>query len=471
MSGRVLIVEDEKLSRVTLTRQLEDAQWMVEECESAYAALEKVRASDWDVVITDLRMPGMDGLQLLKEIKLARPETVVIMITGYGTVETAVAAMKEGALDYVTKPFQFEEMLARLEKAMSYRALRRETIELRRRLECQERYHRMIGTSPAMRAVFEKIAVLADRPCTVLIQGETGTGKELVAEALHAASSRREGPLVKVSCFALGKDVLESELFGHEKGAFTGAIQQKRGRFELAHGGTIFLDDIEDVPLAYQPKLLRVLQERTIERVGGEKTISVDVRVIAATKKDLRQLVREGRFREDLLFRILGAVIELPPLRERQEDIMPLITHFLEKHGQAKPGLQFSEKAVQMLFDYHWPGNVRELEHVVEQGVSVSAGPVIEPHHLPRYVAAGVDEQSVVSFHLQGAKVVKLPAILDRVEETLINWALTKTDGHQGKAADLLGVPRTTLRQKMAKFLPQREDAEEDADERVENRE
>ncbi len=454
MNGRVLVIDDEKLSRISLERFLRESGWEVESFPSAYPAMERLEAADWDVVLSDLRMPGMDGLQVLREVRRIRPETGVILITAYGTVEGAVAAMKEGAVDYVTKPFQLDEIAVRLERALRMREMYRETIELRRRLATQDRYHRLVGKSAAMRGVFEKISTIADNPCTVLIVGETGTGKELVAEAIHAQSQRRQGPLVKVSCFALSREIIESELFGHEKGAFTGAIQQKRGRFELADGGTILLDDIEDVPLEYQTKLLRVIQERNFERVGGEKTISVDVRIIAATKRDPRQMAAEGRFRQDLLYRLLGAIIEIPPLRSRQEDIVPLVGHFLAKYGDGKACKQFSPKALDCLIRYHWPGNVRELEHVVEQSVAMCSGPAVEEHHLPKYLLEDSEGKDVVSLHLQGRSHVNLPAVVDEVESTCIRWALARTNGHQGQAADLLGLPRTTLRDRMLNLFP-----------------
>ncbi len=453
MKGRILVVDDEKLSRISLARFLQEGGWEVESFSSAYPVVEKLESSDWDVVLTDLRLSGMDGLQLLHQVKRIRPETVVILITGYGTVESAVTAMREGALDYVTKPFQLQEIAVRLERAMELRSIFRETTDLRRRLASQDRYHRLVGKSAAMRAVFERISMIADNPCTVLVVGETGTGKELVAEAIHAQGQRRGGPLVKVSCFALSREILESELFGHEKGSFTGAFQQKRGRFELAEGGTIFLDDIEDVPLEYQAKLLRVIQERSFERVGGERTISVDVRIIAATKKDLRQLVEKGRFREDLLFRILGATIEIPPLRDRKEDILPLVAHFREKYSPAGGTRQFSARALELLTKHPWPGNVRELEHVVEQSVAMSSGTSIEEHNLPRRLLEESERCDLVSLNLQGRTSIELPAVVDEVEKTCLRWALARTHGHQGQAAALLGLPRTTLREKMSRLL------------------
>ena len=331
MKNKILIVDDEKLMRMSLEDKLTKEGFTVTSYSNAVEALKSLQSTNYDAVISDMRLPKMDGIEFLKETKKTSPDTVVIIMTAYGSIENAVTAMKEGAHDYVTKPFSLEELIIKLKKAIKHKDIIAENIMLKQRVLSQYGYDNMIGRGEGMKRVFEIISTVSNRDTTILIQGESGTGKELTAGAIHYNSNRRDGPFIKLSCAALNKEILESELFGHEKGSFTGAIKTRRGRFELADGGTIFLDDVDDIPLEMQVKLLRVLQEREFERVGGEETIPVNVRVICATKKDLKKLVQEGGFREDLYYRLHVVTIHLPPLRERKEDIPLLVTYFIKK--------------------------------------------------------------------------------------------------------------------------------------------
>jgi DNA-binding NtrC family response regulator len=452
MKGRVLVIDDEKLKRLTLKTQLEDEGYSVEIGENAFVGLERLRSGFFDVVITDLRMPSMDGLTFLREIKKLSPETEVIMMTAYGSIENAVAAMKEGAYDYITKPFPYEELSIKLQRLMEHRQGRVQIEALRKKIESQYSYQNLIGRSRAMRTVFEKADTVADSDTTVLLQGETGTGKEMLANAIHYNSHRKHGPFVKLSCAILNREILESELFGHEKGAFTGALRRKRGRFELADHGTIFLDDVDDIPFDLQVKLLRVIQERTFERVGGEQPLKVDVRIICATKKDLQEMVRQGSFREDLYYRLNVVKIELPPLRQRVEDILPLATHFLERLCKARnrPVKSLSPEVQRVLLRYQWPGNVRELENVIEHGVALSHADTIHVEDLPDYLQQASTKKEFLATPLDDQTRIDFNEAVLEVEAQLIYWALERAGGNQAKAAELLSIPRTTLRDKLA---------------------
>jgi DNA-binding NtrC family response regulator len=451
MKGKILVVDDEKLKRVTLKTQLEDEGYDVEIGENAFVGLDRLQRNLFDVVITDLRMPSMDGLTFLKEIKKLSPETEVIMMTAYGTIENAVEAMKEGTYDYITKPFPYDELSIKLNRLMEHRKGKLQIEALQKKIQSQYRYQNLIGHSRTMRTVFEKADVVADSDTTVLIQGETGTGKELLANALHYNSHRKDGPFIKLSCAMLNREILESELFGHEKGAFTGALRRKRGRFELADKGTIFLDDVDDIPFELQVKLLRVIQERTFERVGGEQSIEVDVRVVCATKQDLKQMASEGKFREDLYYRLNVVKIVLPPLRERKEDILLLVQHFLEKYAEEKHKSvkHFSPEVQKVLLRHHWPGNVRELENVVEHAVTLSKSDPITEDDLPDYIRDVHAQGELFSLNLNGNKQVNFSGAISIVEAKLIYWALKEAGGNQVKAAELLNIPRTTLRDKL----------------------
>ena len=467
---RVLLVEDDRVARVPLRDDIAEAGYDVDEAGSAEEALELLGKKGYDVVVTDLRMPGMDGIELLERIKAESPDTEVIVITAYGTVRTAVRAMKLGAYEYLTKPFDNEELLLLLERIRRMREVMEENVRLRRRLEERYRLEDMVGKGHKMQEVFRLIRTVASSDSTVLLQGETGTGKELAAHAIHELSPRREGPFVKVSCAALSRELLESELFGHVKGAFTSAVKDKPGKFELADGGTIFLDEVDDIPLELQVKLLRVLQEREFERVGGTRTIRVDVRVIAATKVDLLERVRRGLFREDLYYRLNVVPIRLPPLRERKEDVPLLMEHFLRKLG-AEGRIEMTPEAMKLLMDYDWPGNVRELENLVERLVVVGAGPKVGPEDLPPEIRSPAPKEKGPSLEevlrrqeelermirMLGSSEPRLgdasfEEIVEAKERELITEALRRTGGNKTKAAELLGMKLSTFRDKMKRL-------------------
>ncbi|RMD82200.1 MAG: sigma-54-dependent Fis family transcriptional regulator [Candidatus Dadabacteria bacterium] len=449
---RVLVVDDEKISRETTARLLSKAGYETETAENAFRALDRVDAADWDVILTDLRMPTMDGLEFLREVKKRSPETEVIVMTAYGSVESAVTAMREGAADYLLKPFGFDELNVRLQRIKELHDSRNEIAKLHAILGDVPGPCGIVGQSPAMRFVLERIELFADNPAPVLITGETGTGKELVARALHDRGRRSKGPFVAVACGAIPKDLAESELFGHEKGAFTGAIQRRQGSFERANGGTILLDDLDDLPLDIQAKLLRVLQEGSFLRVGGTQEIQTDARVIATTKIDLAGAVDRGEFREDLFYRIRGLEIPLPPLRERGEDVLLLAQHFLRTLAlqAGDEPKKLSPQAGAVLRNYRWPGNVRELRRVMETASAICPGPEVGPEHLPAYLSEREGESDKpFTLHLEGQERLALHELVERFEDEVINWALRQAGGQQTKAADLLGVPRTTLQSKL----------------------
>jgi len=470
---RILLVDDDRVARVPLRDDIREAGYEVDEAGSAEEALDLLRRNPYDVVVTDLRMPGMDGIELLERVKAQRPDAEVIVITAYGTVQTAVRAMKLGAYEYLTKPFDNEELLLLLERIRRVREVMAENLRLRRRLEEKYRLEDMVGKSHSMQEVFRLIRTVAPSDSTVLLQGETGTGKELAAYAIHELSHRRNGPFVKVSCAALSRELLESELFGHVKGAFTSAVRDKPGKFELADGGTIFLDEVDDIPLELQVKLLRVLQEREFERVGGTRTLKVDVRVIAATKVDLLERVRRGLFRKDLYYRLNVVPIRLPPLRERREDIPLLVEHFL-KHFGAERKITISPEAMKLLMDYDWPGNVRELENLVERLVVVGAGPQVRPEDLPPEVRTpvrtgerGPSLEEVLKRQKELEEMIRMlragttepeigtasfEEIVAAKERELIQEALRRTGGNKTKAAELLRMKLSTMRDKMRKL-------------------
>ncbi|SHF72467.1 two-component system, NtrC family, response regulator AtoC [Desulfofundulus australicus DSM 11792] len=382
----VLVVDDEESVCEFLAEVLEDAGYSVQTAQDGRRALELVSQSSPDVVLLDIRMPELDGMVVMDRIKQMDDRLPVILMTAFGTTEMAIQAMKAGAFDYIIKPFNLDELVLTVKKAVTMRELAKEVEALREgRVQEPLPMETMIGQSPAMQAVYKNIGRVAASNVTVLIQGESGTGKELVARAIHNNSSRRDGPFVKINCAAIPENLMESELFGHEKGAFTGAGARKPGKFELAHRGTIFLDEIGELSLATQAKLLRVLQEKEFERVGGTEIIRVDVRILAATNKNLEECVQEGTFREDLYFRLKVVTIWVPPLRERMEDVPLLARAFLQKYSreQNKNVTDFSPEAMALLMQYDWPGNVRELKNVCEQAVVMTRGPVILPEDLP----------------------------------------------------------------------------------------
>lgn len=454
MSSKVLIVDDEKLMRISLESQLRKEGYNVKSVDNALHGLKMVKSEEFDVVVTDLRLSGMGGIELLKDIKKHNQEIVVVIMTAYGTLESAVSAIKEGAYDYIAKPFSTDELIIKLQRALHYKNTTAEVNRLRKEIRAEFEFCNIIGNSEAMKKVIGTIASVSERDTTVLIKGESGTGKEKIAGAIHYHSNRRMGPFIRVSCAALNREILESELFGHEKGAFTGAVKTRRGRFELANGGSIFLDDVDDIPLDMQVKLLRVLQERTFERVGGEETLCADVRVICATKKDLLEHIKEGCFREDLFYRLNVVPVNIPPLRERKEDIPYLINYFLKKFiSQYEDALPVvSEEALDVLLAYNWPGNVRELENVIEHAIAFSKSKGISLETLPEYLRKLDVRTDLLSMNLSNKETINLQDALTEVEKKLIQWARQKANGNQVKMAEILGIPRTTLRNRLMKL-------------------
>ena len=443
----ILIVDDEPIKRTVLADQLKTAGYSVASAESPLAAEALLSEAFFDVVLTDLRMPGLDGLSFLRNLRQERPDQVVIVMTAYGTVETAIEAMKLGASDYLQKPFSTEELLLKLDKLRRYDRLANENETLRKQLSLSNSKSRIVGRSKAIRDVLARIHAVAGTDAAVLIEGESGTGKELVARAIHATSYRATGRFVAVACAALPGGIIESELFGHEPGAFTGATKRHIGRFELAHGGTLFLDDVDDISAEVQVKLLRVLQERTLDRVGGgEHPIRVNVRVIAATKRSLSEMVSEGEFREDLFYRLSVVPLRVPPLRERLEDIPDLVDHLLQKFGVAmnRGRLTASPEVVAKLRSYTWPGNVRQLEHTLEHMVALSAKDSFEVADVPE-LSVPADSARRVTVSLETADSIDMPAVLDEVESRLLKWALGRSGGNLASAARMLHIPRSTL--------------------------
>lgn len=455
---KILIVEDNDSLRKGIAEAFQRAGHRVTEASDAEAAMRAIAEEFFSVVITDMSLPGKSGLDVLKTAKTTNPLTTVIVMTAYGTVENAVEAMRLGADDYLQKPFQIEELELKVSKSIEHQAVRQALDDLRGRIGAP---HHLVGTSPALRQLLGIIEKVARSHSTVLIQGETGTGKELVANAIHAASPRGTRSLVKVNCAALPEPLLESELFGHERGAFTGADRQRVGRFELANGGTLFLDEIGDMSLATQAKLLRVIQEQTFERVGGEKTLTVDVRLIAATNKHLESEVRERRFRDDLFYRLNVVTITLPPLRERAEDILLLARHFLDRYARdlGKPVGEIDGDARNLLLHYSWPGNIRELENTIERGVLMAEGQtlrasdlgLVSPSDLRTAAASPKNDTphpAILSASHGSASEHDLRRLND-IERTTILRVLAETNWVQKDAARLLGISPRVLNYKI----------------------
>lgn len=438
----VLLVDDEKNTREGLARALRRS-YDVLLAESGERALQWLRERNVDVVLSDVRMPGMDGMTLLQRIAGRNPPPIVILLTAYGTIETAVQAMKQGAYDFLTKPVDLDRLDILLQRALRERAMEMENRKLKEQLDARFGLDEIIGQSPAMQEVFDTIRQVAPTRATVLIQGESGTGKELVARAIHRLSPRSRGPFVAVHCAALSQNLLESELFGHEKGAFTGAVEQRIGRFEWADGGTLFLDEVSEIDPSIQVKILRVLEERQFERVGGQETISVDVRLVAATNRDLKKLVEEGRFREDLFYRLYVVVVQLPPLRERASDIPLLVNHFVKQFAQShgKTIESITPEAVDILAAYSWPGNVRELKNVVERMVVLTRGAKLTARDIP----ASIKEHSSKHATLTATGDLSL----EEAEKRLILHALKMQNGNRTRAAAQLGISRRTLHRKL----------------------
>ena len=443
--ARILGVDDDLLMREALRDTLSAEGHEVQAVESAAQAMAELEKQEWDIVLADLSLPRVSGLELLDRIKRSWPTTEVIVITGQGSIATAVDAIKRGAYHYLTKPFTAEEIIHLAHQALE----RRRLVDRKERLEeelCQARgVHQLVGQSEALRRVRQMIQTAGGSEATVLIEGESGTGKEIIANAIHAQSKRSRGPLVKMNCAAVPETLLESELFGHEKGAFTGADRRRVGRFEQAEGGTLFLDEVCEMQPRLQAKFLRALQEREIERLGGSETIPVDVRIIAATNRDLQKALAEGVLREDLYYRLNVILLRVPPLRERMDDVPILAMHFVRKYAarESVPTASIAEEAMNVLLSYAWPGNVRELENAIERAVVLGRGQVLRPQDLPPQVHRRGDERRpLIPAHLT----------LEEIEKLAIAQALRLTGGNKSEAAERLGIHRTSIYDKMRRY-------------------
>ncbi|MFO7801571.1 MAG: sigma-54 dependent transcriptional regulator [Desulfovermiculus sp.] len=436
----ILIVDDELILRESLSAWLSRDDFYVEAVASAEEAIERIRQTRYDIVFLDIKLEGMSGLEALKRVRDLDPDTAIVMITAYGSISTAVQAMKDGAHDYLLKPFEPETLTVLIEKILERRAQARENLYLRTAYQEQTKFENLIGQSPAMQEVFDLIQEVAPTESTTLITGETGTGKELVAKAIHTRSSRAQGPFVAVNCGALPEHLMESELFGHQKGAFTDAKSTRKGRLELAFGGSLFLDEVGEISLRMQIDLLRVLEERVFYRVGGTQPIEADFRVIAATNKNLEQAILEGSFRRDLYYRIKVICIPLPPLRQRKEDIPLLADHFRLRFAQEtnKEVDAISRAALDEMMLYEWPGNVRELENAIERAVVVGKSRSIQPHDLPIFTQTQSKEQKSKN--------------LRELEKEHIASVLEQTSGNIKKSAEILGIDRSTLYHKLKRY-------------------
>ncbi len=460
----LLLVEDESALREAIAEQLGDRGYQVEQADSGETALAKLADFAFDIIITDLRLPGIDGSAVLDAAVERYPHIVAIVVTGYGTVKDAVEAIKRGAWDFVSKPFQIDELLHVLDSALEQRRLKSENAYLRAQLEARHRFEGLIGKSRAMTQLFQLLETIAPTHSTILVTGETGTGKEVVARAIHHSGGRRAHRFVALNCSAIPETLLEAELFGHVRGAFTGAVGNRQGRLEQAHKGTLFLDEVGTMSAALQMKLLRVLQEREFERVGDSHTTKVDVRVIAATNSDLSRLVAEGQFREDLFYRLNVIPVRLPPLRERKEDIPLLVQHFLDKFQAERPAepssprpvttpeVAVSQEGMRRLMAYQWPGNVRQLENAVERAVAFTAGRSrIDVEDLPIEVQQAQQLPLSAGVSLPDAGI-DLDLFVADIERELIQRSLERTGGNKGQAAKLLNLKRTTLVEKLKRL-------------------
>ena len=448
--NRILVVDDEEVVRDVLSTLLGEEEYLVDLAENGPQALDMVRSGEYEAILLDLMMPGMDGLEVLESVQKAEDPPQTIVLTAYATIEKAVRATRLGAFDFITKPFKNDEILLAVKNAVEQRRLRQENLRLKNSLRERYSYRNIIGKSAAMQQTFDLIAQVAPRRSTILIQGESGTGKELAAKAVHAASTRADAPFVAINCGNIPSELLESEIFGHVRGAFTGATSTKKGLFELADGGTLFLDEVASISLEIQSKLLRVIQEREFRRLGGLDNIKVDVRIIAATNRDLLEAVAAGIFRDDLYYRLNVIVIKLPPLRGRAEDIPLLADHFLKKYCEenGRDACVLDTDALRALMDYAWPGNVRELENAIERAVVLCPGNLITADLFPKNITAGPapDKNGLLG------DILPLKERVVNFEKTLILAALEQTDWNQKKAADLLLVNPTTLSEKLKRL-------------------
>jgi two-component system nitrogen regulation response regulator GlnG len=463
-NARILIADDEDSLRWVLEKGLRQAGHEVTSVKDGEEALRAVEAEPFDLVFLDVRMPGLDGLTVLGRLRERRADATVVVMTAHGTMDTAIQAMQRGAYDYLAKPFDLDEVLLLVERALTARRLTQEVTQLKSGLQEVWEFGALIGRHPRMQDVYKTIGRIAGSDVSVLLRGESGTGKELIARAIHHYSRRAGRPFVAVSCAAIPGTLLESEMFGHERGAFTDAKERRLGRFELAHGGTLYLDEIGDMPVELQMKLLRALQERTIERLGGHDPIRVDVRVLAATNRDLEALMKEGRFREDLYYRLNVVTVALPPLRERRRDIPLLVEHFLAKHAAELGERGVAPEALDRLVGHDWPGNVRELENVVQRAMVMATGSVILPEHLPigpvsaaASVAVDATLEEIIERKLvecvrglrEHASANLYDLMIGLVEKPLLRAVLRETGGNQVRAAQILGINRNTLRKKL----------------------
>ena len=453
----ILIVDDEPNYLVVLSELLKDEGFEVFTAPDGPSGLRLVEDVDLDLVVTDMQMPGMNGLELLQRVKEKNRDLPVVVITAFAEVDKAVRAMQAGAFSYLAKPFSNDELIITLNKAAQHYSLLRENRRLRSEIRGKSGYSGMVGKNPRMLQVYQLIEKVAPTHASVLITGESGTGKELVAKAIHVNSPRESRPFIAVNCAALSGSLLESELFGHEKGAFTGAVAMRKGRFELADSGTIFLDEVGEIPLALQSKLLRVLQEKTFERVGGGKTIEVDVRIISATNKDLREEVAAGRFREDLFYRLNVIPISLPPLRERMDDMRLLAEYFVDKYRKElrKPNLQISADALKLLMKLPWEGNIRELENTIERAAILCSNDVIEADDVHPDTPYPEDQNPLgqeIDLRLMFPENAGLNDVLYVIEKKMLTQALIDTDYIQARAAEKLGITKSLLQYKMKKY-------------------
>ncbi len=464
MDPKILLADDEDGVRWVLEKGLREAGYEVTSVGDGEAALRHAEAEPYDLIFLDVRMPGLDGLTVLARLRSSRPDALVIVMTAHGTMETAIQAMQRGAYDYLAKPFDIDEVLLLAERALAVRRLAQEVAQLKTGLQEVWEFGALIGRHLRMQEIYKAIGRVAASDVTVLLRGESGTGKELVARAIHHYSRRAGRPFVAVSCAAIPATLLESELFGHERGAFTDAKERKLGKFELAHGGTMFLDEVGDMPPELQTKLLRALQERSFERVGGQEPIRVDVRILAATNRELEALIKEGKFRDDLYYRLNVVELQLPPLRERRRDIPLLVDHFLAKYADDLGQRIVAPEALDRLVGYEWPGNVRELENVIQRAMVMATGGVILPEHLPigavsaaASVAVDATLEDIIERRLldcvrglrEHASANLYDLMVGLVEKPLFRAVLRETGGNQVRAAQLLGINRNTLRKKL----------------------
>ncbi|RMH69538.1 MAG: sigma-54-dependent Fis family transcriptional regulator [Gemmatimonadetes bacterium] len=452
--AHILIVDNKKNMLTVLRMMLEEEGHTIRTATDGLTALETFKLIECHLVISDIRMSNMDGMQLMSEIKQIAPDVPVVLITAHGSIESAVEAMRQGAFDYITKPFEVNQIKSTVAKALEVYDLRRENRQLREEVRQQYEFRNIISRNSKMQHIFEIVRQVAPTPTTVLILGESGTGKELIAKAIHGLSDRAHQPFVKINCAAIPHDLLESELFGYEKGAFTGAHQQKKGKFELANGGTLFLDEIGDMQLSLQAKILRALQEQEFERVGGISPIKVDVRIIAATNQNLQQLMDTGKFRQDLYYRLSVVQIHLPPLAERKDDIPLLAQHFLEQYNrQLNKQTVLSAETYRLLTHYSWPGNIRELQNVIERAVVLSPTETITPTALPETFEKMNSEPTDSENYLRRLENGEtLPELIEDIEKQIIAKALATSKDVQAQAARLLGVSRSHLHYKLKKY-------------------